>query len=469
MTTPELADIVFSYVMTSRRPNGPSSFDIPDLELPAPRRASSGSLPKAAPAISEAKVAKATPNVRELDADAEHSAADIALDLDAPISRGNVPTGFGGAQIDLGFDLEPVVARPVRGAAPKVGTPKAALDIWPKGVTPEREQLTLDPTEIRQLAGFGDPPSLLGSPLYAVRVLLRQGSLTSELRQAEQQLTAAEQARDDALVRFAEQVRPALERDEELRRWLSPLLELERESAQQGTALVNSKAELARQMDQLHGEHTAIVSDLKSDESTLKELEQRHAEQGQRVARSEAKHKRCFIEIRALEQAPAGGAANQAQIQSLTEQAQNIATELAEQRGVLETLQSELDNRKAAMKARTNDLNDLARSRARAEQDLKKPVAEREASLSETAARRRDALLKVARSVLAAPGSVDVDAQTLAELTRADEQVLAHSKRSEMHLRALDAGDRERVRQGIWLLGLMAAAIIGFFAYQSLT
>ena len=76
---------------------------------------------------------------------------------------------------------------------------------------------------------------------------------------------------------------------------------------------------------------------------------------------------------------------------------------------------------------------------------------------------RHGALAEVARAVLASRGGVRVPEATLAALRAHDGRVAAQAKRLETHLRALDAQDHERVRQGVILalsaLGLVVLAI----------
>src|SRR5690606_13136435 len=83
---------------------------------------------------------------------------------------------------------------------------------WPTGVTPTSEDLRIDDTEVRTLAGFGPPPAFfLLAPVYAARVLLRRRALEASSVAAEADLRKAEQDRDEQLVRVAEQARPLLE------------------------------------------------------------------------------------------------------------------------------------------------------------------------------------------------------------------------------------------------------------------
>jgi hypothetical protein len=83
---------------------------------------------------------------------------------------------------------------------------------------------------------------------------------------------------------------------------------------------------------------------------------------------------------------------------------------------------------------------------------------------SESKKQQRDALAEVARAVLSARGSIAVSEPMLDALRRHDKSVEAAALRLETHLRALDAYDRERVKQGVVVvlsaLGIVVLSIL---------
>ncbi|HEY8943286.1 MAG TPA: hypothetical protein VIM73_03440 [Polyangiaceae bacterium] len=79
---------------------------------------------------------------------------------------------------------------------------------------------------------------------------------------------------------------------------------------------------------------------------------------------------------------------------------------------------------------------------------------------------RRAALVNIARSVLATRGTIRVDADLLAAIRTADADANELIKQSELHLRALDACDAERVRQGQLLLVAAVLASLAFVAWK---
>jgi hypothetical protein len=162
--------------------------------------------------------------------------------------------------------------------------------------------------DARLLADFGNPPQgWLTAPMYAWRVLRRRRELRQALaeRRAEAARTATEA--EDALVAFAERVRPAAEKQptyaiaiEELRRSEDLLRSRDRVLASEQDA---QKARI-EQVDTRLGKVEEELSQARSDERTAAGA---LAAAQAALAREEAKLKRAETELRAAQQRESSG------------------------------------------------------------------------------------------------------------------------------------------------------------------
>jgi hypothetical protein len=86
----------------------------------------------------------------------------------------------------------------------------------------------------------------------------------------------------------------------------------------------------------------------------------------------------------------------------------------------------------------------------------------------ELGAEHRKALADVARAVLAASGIILLESSELEAIREADENVLRWLRESEIHLRALDACDDEKVQLGFAVLIALCAGVLACVAYKVL-
>jgi hypothetical protein len=186
------------------------------------------------------------------------------------------------------------------------------------------------------------------------------------------------------------------------------------------------------------------------------------------------RHKRCFIEIRAIEQqaaqrlGPAGGempAELCAKLASLEAQTGAARAELEQARVAYEATRGELEMRNRTRKQLEANLSALTRKKQQAGARYRPELSVRQQGLGEAAAKRLNLLADVGRAVLAARGGVSLDEPMLESLRQADSQVLALIKQSELHLRALDAHDGNQVRSGFTWLTAAAAGACAYIAY----
>lgn len=455
---------------------GPKRFEIPDLELPPanPRASQSALRAVVAPDSGKASVSGATSSPLRVENAFEAEVGFVALDLelDGPISLTTSTAHFvSGAQFsDDGFELDSVQAPPLPGLTV---APEGRAN-WPTGVTPSRETLALDLLEVRLLADYGATPAF--GPLavvYALRVALRQRALAARLRDLEKQLLLAERARDTLLAALAERALPELERSEAFRRVLEPLSEVQSLTNERGRALSATSAEHAAELGRLDAEISTESAELARERAASAELAGLLAAREHTFQRVEARHKRCFIEMRAIEQqaaqrvGPAGGempAELFAKLAPLQAQVEALRPELEQARTAYESTRAELELRGRQQKQREQKALDLERKKRQVGERYRPVLSARQQGLGEAAAHRRNLLADVGRSVLATRGGVSVDEPTLEGLRQADSQVSALVKQSELHLRALDASDRDKVKSGFTWLALAAVALCAYVA-----
>ncbi len=454
----------------SRREGPPQGFEIPDLELPPPRPSQSGMRAVIAP-----KPQPTATSPLDVAQDFGHEAAgsEFALELEAPISMGHMPAAFGGG--DSRFDggglelTDSLALDQAPHAAPLKVAPQGRAN-WPTGVTPPRESLTLDPIEIRSLADFGDAPSLaLLTPVYALRVTLRKRALLRELAQVDAALTEAELRRDATLARLTRELRPGLAQEARFQQLFSGLTEVESLERERGSVLLSTRSEQAQEEQRLEGERGSLSEELTSAERALDAAFVALSEREQLLARAEARYKRCFIEIRALSQAPTPPADATTRIAVLEQQAQLLRTEFDAASTAVAACQAECRTADASAQAARRRLGQTSRATTQVSGRFKKPLQEREALARDAGDRRNAAFADVGRKLLAENGGVEIPAELLRELHATDEAVLEQLKRSELCLRALDAGDEARVRAGIYVLSGLIAASLAVIAYQSLS
>lgn len=431
--------------MGESRDQRPPGFEIPDLELPPPRPSQSG--------LRSARIHEVRPDPRlgeqptsgafELDeVFSPLHGATLEVDHDAPIAAPEL--GHYGRTAGLSAEDFALTGRRV--ATPPIGT--LELDVvWPTGSTPARERLVLDTLELRKLAGFGDPSTVWMTPWYALSVARRRRQLLAELGTIDPALSRAEAERDRLLCELALSVRPHLEKNPAFARLLMPLQQADRSRSSEA-----AKAEA--ELDRAQATAGAEQSDLAAANARAEQAANALSSAEFAGARLQARHKRCLIELRALGNRPQD-AETEATGNALRRQADALLSEL-------EAAGAALDQARAHRAAAERPLQDL-------EQRQQTPSRERPAQpesgaeqLGESELLQRTALVELARAVLALRGEVPVESRTLEPIRKADAEVTELLTRSELHLRALDVCDPDKLRQGqigLVLLGFCMLAL----------
>jgi hypothetical protein len=452
------------------------SFEIPDLELPppAPSKSQSGlrAIAPQAAGPSSTRADRVLSTELELP-EANGGRLTLDLDVSGPISGREfvIPYSSGANFAEGGLDLDSVAPA----LANIVVAPEARTD-WPTGVTPERGRLVLDPREVQLVADFGEPSRF--GPLnitYALRVTRGRLRLKAALRELEAELSRAERRRDERLAELADTLRPSLEANDGFKRLLTPLAEIEALHGERGAALARVQTEgrielggFSTELDRARGALHEFGTEAGALEGTL--ATRSHARE-----RLEAREKRCFIEMRAIQTqaaqriGPAGGV-----------MPDDLAERLAKLEAELAASKPELDQARAMELEAERELSRLRRQKAEQEKALTKieqrqrdtkarlerNLGARSEGLGETSEGKRTALANLGRAVLATRGGVAAEPAQIRLVQEAEQAVSALAKQAELHLRALGAADGDKVRSGAaWLLILLSAAT-GYLTYR---
>jgi hypothetical protein len=353
---------------------------------------------------------------------------------------------------------------------PKVSAPQAAGAPWPSGSAPERERIALDPLELSLLAGYGESPkSAYLTPGYAYRVFTRQRELKGLLAPLEAERARAETERDQALAELAHALRPEIERAEQFRRMLSPLVELEQLASQRGQALSSVNAELSTQASELDSELERIAEQLELARASEHDAQRLYDQRDAEAKRAQAKLKRVHIEMRALRHVaeqklgPSGGEIPEpeaSQLATLKQRALAVQPEVDLSNTALEHARVALDRASASVNAadRSERLN--TRKKQALAQHYQTEIDRRARGLNESEQQQRKALVEIGRAVLAARGAVRVPESWLERVRSASQRADALLVKCELHLRALDAYDRPKVLQGVRLACTLVCIVL---------
>lgn len=418
--------------MTQPKEPAPS-FEIPDLEL--------------APPVSKRAVQPSAPRApAQLTPEAAAFGLEISLpDLDDE-EEGRLQKG---SNLDLSLGTSPQAA-------------KRHQENWPHGHTRPADQLPIDPAEVTLVADYGPAPSnALLAPLYAYRVLSRHTPLKRALAAHHGELSQAELARDTQLMQLASELRAALEANEAFRRLLEPIRQVEQVAGERNAALSQADAGYREQMARFDAELLGLRQTEAQAQALLAQKAQAADSTKNELRRAEAKHQRVQIEIRGVldvaRQAlgPAGGdmsPAQTAQLAELQERLKGIEPELAQAKSTHAAALAAEDQAQSEVRRWQAQIQKIERQKSSANSSLEKQLSVRAAGVSEAEKQRRDAMADVARAVLAGRGQVKVPEPLLQALREHDQSVETRAVRLETHVRALEAYDHERVKQGVILV-----------------
>ena len=437
-----------------RHAQGPS-FEVPDLEVEAVK----GSQRRAAPARAAATQALGAK---------DHSfgvSFDFGEELEE-IERSAQPS------YQLALEHAPRAIR----AKPSVSTSTEATPSWPSGRAAVAAELEFDPLELANLAGYGTPPD--SAPLtlaYAYRVFTRQRELKRQLVPIALECERAQLEREATLAEFSRALRSALESSSESRRLLAPLLQVEQRASARGQALTAFNAKLAAELGQFDSELAQLQAQAQVEEGLERAAERQCKDRKADAERAEAKWKRVGIEMRALThvterelgtQDEPSPEAEAAEFPSLRQRAQALEPEVTRTRAELEQAERALAQVHARQAALRQRYPQVSRQKQAASGALQSELSARAESVSEAELEQRGALVDLARTVLASPGTIDVPEVWLERVreigTRADQSIV----RAEMLRRAIASYDAPCARQGVRLACTASALLLVLFVFK---
>jgi hypothetical protein len=429
----------------NERKRSPPTFEIPDLELAAPasKRATAPVSQRAAPPLTPESAAFGL----------EISLPDLDEEDEALLQLGS--------NVELGLGASPE-------AAPR------QQENWPHGYTRPADKLPIDPEAVTSVAGYGPAPkNAILAPLYAYRVLSRRSALKRAIAARLAELRRAELGRDTQLMQLSNELRPTLEANEVFRRLLEPIRQVEQLAGERSAALSQADAGYREEMARFDAELQQLRDGEAQAQATLTQSSRGAEASHNELRRAEARHRRVQIEIRGVldvarrELGPAGGdmsPAHAAQLAELEERSKSLEPELSRSRAAHATAEAARGEAEAEVRRCQARIQQLERQKAGAGSALAKQLSLQAAGVDEAERGRRDALADVARAVLATRGVGKVPEAVRVALLGHDQAVEAAAIGLETHVRALDAYDRERVKQGVVLvlsaLGVVLLSIL---------
>ncbi len=432
--------------------------EIPELEPSRPHGEPLPRRPQAAAPASAATSASASVSVSV-------SVSGTRDAISEPQSAG-AAVPYLGTTIDLGDDFSDDLG-PGASAIP-IADLAVEREPPPTGKTPDTLTLSCNAAAVAELAGYGEAKaSLIGSVLYAVRVMRRRKPIAENLTQARAELDQAEDARDRELVRFVVQLQPILQKGPQFRPLIAQLVRTD-ETLRQSEYKLSATRETAQgELGGLQARREELRGELAQRSDRERKRAAAAAETERARKREEARLNRIQIEIRSLEkrdsqEEPADASAT-TEITTLEEQARAIQPEVGTAREMDAQAQSRL---RAAREARVQMQREIAQLDAHVEnsnENAAAKVGSARDDVREVRKKGRTAYADVARSLLSDPdawntGSVDFSA------VRAVDKVVSERARSvALAERAGPSHDGEIYEQGrknMMVLAFLACALV---------
>jgi hypothetical protein len=159
------------------------------------------------------------------------------------------------------------------------------------------------------LAEYGDPPThWLFAPFYAWRVLRRQRELKKVLAGRREEAARAAHEVEDALVAFAERVRPAAEKRPEFGEMVEELRAAEEVLRSRDRVLATEQDAQSARLASVDARLVKLEADLAHAQSNERAIASEMASAQAALARGETKLKRAESELRSAQQHEADGA-----------------------------------------------------------------------------------------------------------------------------------------------------------------
>lgn len=462
-----------------RKPPGASGAHIPDLDVrpSAPRTSGRPEKATARPQASAPVPSKraAESSVQDYFGsgtfDADHfgdlGAGPTLLTDDSSIGAFGEPSFSKDESDDPSTSFIDVAHPALKGVSPRIAT-VATSATWPTGRSPESASLTIDPVEVRIAADYGAPPAtLFATPVYAVRVLQRRGSLRTRLERASDAFSQAERARDELLVSAIQDLRGKVllvEGGEEL---FAPVLEIERLALERRSALAGTNEEHDRRAAEIERGANALRQEAVENRAHVEQAAAELTRKKERYDRAAAKKKRLYIEIRGILDASekSGGALSPARSSRIAELESDVAAhnpELERSAHDVNVATSAHDAAEAEGKRIARRLAEADRVRKALDEEFQKQIGVRTEGVSESERQRAEALAEVMRRLLASHGRfVEIPRDVLDAIQRGDDTVAQKALELEKLVRAIDSYDQNAYQRGLVVMGTALALLIG--------
>ena len=457
-----------------------ANFEVPDLEPEPPGRSRAKAAPLAtasgAPGAKSHEYGYSSPSLFEEDSSTNES---LSLELDE--RRRSTTAVFGGYisfEDPEALELEPigtvqtvsVVSATCAVETDRLGNWPGSSAAWPTGRAADPVQIKIDPVEVAILADYCDSPRAAQlTPAYAFRVFKRQRELKRQLLAVSTECERAQVELETTLADLSRAVRPEAERVQSLRRFFTPLLEIEQARSQHEQALSSFDAQLSAESAQIDLALGQIATEIGAARERERNAVRVHDERQACALRADAKRKRVQIEMRAVAQVAEHKHGTQpgrlagpdaAELASLAQRALAIEPEVTQAQAELDLAKQALHQIRAQLQALRQSERQASRKRQALGSQYQSQLEARGLAATEHATERRRALAELGRAVLAAGGSVEVSSLWLERVRAVNERADQLIARRELQRSAIDAYDRVRVTQGVRLVCTAIGLII---------
>ncbi len=340
---------------------------------------------------------------------------------------------------------------------------------WPLGCTPFADELEVSMDAVA-CEGYGKPPSAwTGTPVYALRLFLRKGSVENRARVAEASLRDQEQRRDRRLSVLAEQTRATIGGQERFAPLFAQVDQLTEQLELNTRELESLDRSSAHEMHAIEKELDEKKARRLRAEAERDAMRQAHDEQERQIERLRVLQKRVAIEERNLDdRLEAGGISNS--------EYELARAEVQSRLRVLENQQNEQRRQLSVTAARLVEKENSLRV-ALADQQNKEGALEthliaiegenvlRSERLMETRRARIQVLADIGRAILELRGAVSVDVPTRRELIALDAEVSEAARRVRLMELVKQTVDRRAQRLGLALGVSLVVLFVGGLVY----
>ena len=390
----------------------------------------------------------------------------VASDTSSYFGGGSPPSGSRGASDDGDLDLyegSSANALAVQ-SAPSTASSRRK---WPTGKSPDPMSFRIDSVDVTLAADYGDAPqSALAAPAYAVRVLRRKRALDVIVKELFAAVLDAEKKRDELLVTMVQDLRGKILMVEEGATLFEPIVAIEGVALERRSALAGTSAEYDARVADLAGRGRTNEREADEQRTIIEQRTAALAELVRSFERADAKKKRLYIELGGLVSISekTGGKLTSEQSASVA----RLEAEILAQKPELDAATRAVEASKAALAAAEAELRKIAlggreidRLRRAVDDESQKQIGARSQGVIEADQQRLDAFAELGRKVLAERGRlVDVRAEALDAIGRADQVVESRAAELEKHVRARDAYDSDAVKKGVGILAFAVVVVV---------